>query len=225
MDRVGAGDGKFAAGNEQQILEDVQKQAADAQKLQFAQNETMLSKTFGKVGDLDLYKKGFDALTTTVGSMYDAIVSGSEPAAQAIRKAIGASVEAVGKQMSIEALKEAAYAIGDLAIGNVAGAGQHATAAAEFAAGAIIAGVVASELGAGSSGSSSSGSSGSSGGSSGGGGSSSGGSSSGSATPATSAPVIVIGNSFADDTPRMRQNKAQQLVSLALGSTPAGTSS
>lgn len=215
-------DKKGDAVDEQSILDNFNKmQAQDAvtqKALAFKANDTMLEKTFGKVGDFDLYKKAFEGMTSAVGTMYDAIVSGSEPAAQAVKKAIGASVDAVGKQMAIESLKEAAYAIGDVAIGDFAGAASHATAAAEFAAGAVIAGVVAHELGAGSSTTPTSGS-GSSGSSSGSGGSSS--------TPAAAAatpPVIVIGDSFANDTARMRQTKAQKYVNLALGTTSAGTS-
>lgn len=215
-------DKKGDAVDEQSILDNFNKmQAQDAvtqKALAYKANDTMLEKTFGKVGDFDLYKKAFEGMTSAVGTMYDAIVSGSEPAAQAVKKAIGASVDAVGKQMAIESLKEAAYAIGDVAIGDFAGAASHATAAAEFAAGAVIAGVVAHELGAGSSTTPTSGS-GSSGSSS-----SSGGSSSTPAPAAATPPVIVIGDSFANDTARMRQTKAQKYVNLALGTTSAGTS-
>lgn len=217
-----AGQG-LTEGNTQAMIDGIQKAADAAQKLQLKNDETLLSKTFGKTGDFDLYKKGFEALTSTVGTMYDALVSGSEPAMQAVKKVIGSSVEAVGKQMAVEALKEGAYALGDVALGNFTGAASHAAAAAEFAAGAVIAGVVARELGAGSSGNTpSSGSSGSSASSS------SSSTTSSTATPATATPtqsVIVIGNSFANDSPRMQAIKASQLVALATGNTPAGTSS
>jgi len=183
------------------------------------QTEPLLEKTFGKVGEFDLYKRGFEALTGAVGNMYDAIISGQESATTAFKKFIAGSVAAVGKQMAIEAVKEGAYAIGNLAFGNLAGAAAHAEAAAEFAAGAVLAGVIANELGYGSSSGPSAGAK-STGGvsagasSSGGGGGGSGGAGS---SNAQRGPIIVIGDSFADDSPRNRQIKAQQLVERATG--------
>jgi hypothetical protein len=175
------------------------------------QGEKLLEKTFGPVGEFELYKKGFDALTGAVGSMYDAIVSGQESASAAFKKFVGQSVAAVGKQMAIEAVKETAYALGNLAIGNMPGAAAHGLAAAEFAAGAVVAGVVAHELGYGG------GTSARSGG--GAGAPQSYGSSGGGSGGAGHSVTIVYADPFADDSPRMRQLKAQKLVNLALGTS------
>ncbi len=38
--------------------------------------------------------------------------------------------------------------------------------------------------------------------------------------PVAHGPIIVYGDSFADDSPRQRQAKAQELVKLALGEGP-----
>lgn len=75
--------------------------------LQLAQKQTLLQKTFGPVGEFDLYKKGFEALTGAVGTAYDAWVSGSESAGAAFKKFIGQSVEATGKQMAWRPSKRA----------------------------------------------------------------------------------------------------------------------
>jgi hypothetical protein len=171
--------------------------------------DTILEKTFGSVGEFELYKKAFDSLTGAVGSAYDAWASGSESASKAFKQFIGQSIMAVGKQMAVEAIKEGAYALGHLAIGDFGGAAAHGAAAAEFAAGAVLAGVVAHELGAG----------GSSGPTKGGAGAGSGGggygSSGGSSAPQQRQTVIVIGEAFAESTPRMRQLQAEQLVKRA----------
>lgn len=175
-------------------------------------NDSLLKKTFGPVGEFDLYKKGFEGLTSAVGSMYDAIVSGSEPAGKAFEKMIAQSVEAVGKQMAIEAIKEAAYALGNLAMYNYDGAAKHGAAAAEFAIGAVAAGAAASALGYGSS---SSGASSGGGGYAGGG---AGGSVGGSSSPSNqTAPVIVVMNDPQAGSLRQRQAYAQQMITTALG--------
>jgi len=202
-------------------LEKGQREMIDAadlkQVLQYAQEflnqktDSVLEKTFGPVGQFDLYKKGFESLTGGIGRMYEAVVSGSESGIGAFQKFIAAQVAAEGKLMMVEAVKEGAYAIGNLAYGNFAGAAAHAQAAAEFAAGAVLAGVVASELGYGGGGGSSGPGRGSSGGGQGGGGSGGG---------DNSRPIIIsYGDSFAEDSPRSRQTKAAKLLGLVTGTS------
>jgi hypothetical protein len=190
-------------------MQGLRERTAAAAAADAAQHQKLLESIFGPVGQFDVYAKGFDMLTGAVGSAYDAWVSGSESAGAAIRKFVGQSVEAAGKQMAIEAIKEGAYALASLAIGDFGGAARHGIAAAEFAAGAVAAGVVAHELGAG-------GSSGpTKGGASAGGGGGSYSSGGGSSAPQQSSKIIILGDSFVGKTPRMRQLDAEDIVKRA----------
>lgn len=175
---------------------------------QAAGQNSKLAKIFGPVGDFDIYKEAFKGLETAVGGAMNAWIDGSMSAGQAFHKFIGDALKGLAIQMGIESLKHAAYAIGNLAFYNFDAAGKHAIAAAEFGAGAIAAGVAASVLGAG--GSSPATGAGApqtySGGSGGDG-------------QQQQGPTIVYGDSFSDDSPRMRQIKAKKLVGLALGSS------
>ncbi len=172
------------------------------------EEKTFLQKTFGKVSDFDIYKEAFKSLEGGVSSAMKAWLEGSESAGQAFKKFIGTAVESLALQMGVESLKHAAYALGSLAFGDAAGAAKHALAAAEFGAGAIAAALVAKELGVGAkTPATAKGASGSGGGNSQQSGHSGG----------PQGPVIVIGDSFAQDSPRMRQQNAQNLVALGLG--------
>lgn len=178
---------------------------------------SFLEETFGKVGEFDLYKKAFDGLTSATTSAFHAWVTGSESLGNAFKKSVATALEAMGAQMLIESLKHAAYAIGSVAFYDYAGAAAHTAAAAEFAAGALAAGVAARALGGGGSSAASSGGAGS--------GAAQTYSAPAGATGQGQNPIIVYGDSFADDSPYMKQIKAQKLVNTALGKTSAGSSS
>ncbi|HEY9466582.1 MAG TPA: hypothetical protein VIR54_25985, partial [Vicinamibacterales bacterium] len=182
----------------------------EAQDAQSQKRESFLESLFGKPEEFNVYQQLFEGVTNGVSSTYEAIVTGSEPAGKAFKKAIGEQMLAIGKSEAVLAIKEAAWAVGELATGNIPGATAHATSAAQHAAAALAAGVVAHELGAGGSSSAPAKSGGSAGTSASGG--------TGSGAPQQKQAVIVIGEAFANDTPRMRQLKAKQLVDRAYGS-------
>ncbi len=177
------------------------------------QTESKLSKVFGPVGDFDIYKEAFKSLEGAVSGAMGAWIDGSMSAGQAFKRFIGEALKALASQMLVESLKHAAYALGSLAFGDLAGAARHGAAAAEFAAGAVIAGVAAKEMG---------GAGGSTSASGGGGGK---GASGGASAPSFLTPgigtqtqgdkIIVYADSYADDSPRMKVLKAQKLLALA----------
>ncbi len=175
---------------------------------------SFLEKSFGKVEEFAVYKDLFSGLTGAVTSGYTAMVTGSMSFGQAFKQSVGQLLLAEGSKMQVLALQNTAYGIAALALGPIGGtsAAQYFGAAAMFEAGAIAAGVAASALGAG----------GSAGASKGGGASPGApsslppGSGAGAANQ-NAGPTIVYGDSFSDDSPRMRQVKAKKLVSLALG--------
>lgn len=198
------------------------KALADAAAKASSQRQSLLAKTFGPIGEFDLYSKAFQSLSGAVTSAYDAWVSGSESASVAFKKFLGSAIQGIGKQMLIESIKYGAYAIASLVPGptfNPGAAAGYAGTAAAFAAGSIIAGVAAQELGAGGGSSGAGGghaSTSSGGGSSGGSGS---GGSGGNGNNKQQPIIYVIGEAFANSTPRMRRLEAQQTVQRAQGKT------
>lgn len=172
------------------------------------QGDSKLEKMFGKVSEFDAYKIAFDSLGGAVQSSLKAWVDGSESAGKAFKKFIGSAIESVGLQMVVESLKEAAYAIGSLAMGDAPGAALRGKAAAAHAAGAAVALGIAKTMNGSSA-------------SAPGGAGSPGGGWNGTGTNAYQRPnagaVIVYGDPFAMDSPRNRQVQAQRIVNLALG--------
>lgn len=193
-----------------------------------AQNRgsSMLESLFGSVDEINLYKESWDALggtftafTDAVGASYEAIVTGQGSVTAAFRNVFASSLMALGKSSVVEALHETALGFGKLALGPLGGpsAAMHFKSAALHGAVAVAAGVAAGALGGGG----------------GGGGASSAASSGGGAGRSLGASVtgqgnqpgeqgrvdrlIIYGDSFADDSPRMRQIKARQLVDRATG--------
>lgn len=169
--------------------------------------ESQLAKIFGPVSEFNIYTEAFSALSGAVGSALDAWITGSASAADAFKAFIGEAVKGIAIQMAMEALKHGAYAIGSLAMGNFAGAALHGKAAAGFAAGAIVAATAAKGL--------------ASGGSSGPVASASyspnaPSSYSGSSAQPASSPIIVYGDSFAEDAPHERQLRAEKMIRRAM---------
>lgn len=109
---------------------------------------------FGSTAELDEHAmaiealaSSFDVLSNAAGSAYDAMISGSGDMADAFKKALAGGIAALGKDMFIKGLAEAAHAIAAAASYNWDAAGKHAAAAAAYGAGAIAAGVAANALG------------------------------------------------------------------------------
>lgn len=176
--------------------------------------ESQLSKVFGPLTEFGAYAAAFDTLSGAIGSALGAWIDGSMSAGKAFKAFIAEAVKGLAVQMTIEALKHGAYAIGSLAMGNFAGAALHGKAAAGFAAGAVAAAVAAKGLHSGSG----SGASASGGGYSPGAPATIGGSPSG--APGANV-TIVYGDSFAEDSPRSRQLIATRLVRRALSGREA----
>ena len=173
-----------------------------------AKDQSFMEQTFGKLGEVDLYKSAFDGLTGAVTSGYNAMIDGTMSFGAAFKKSIADALKALGGQMLVESLKETAYGIRDLANYNYGGAALHFKSAAGFAVGAVAAGVVSSQLGGG-------------GGASapGGGGSApsvsppSGGTGSGGGQQQSGPTYIIQTNPWSnDDTPRMKRNQIDKLL-------------
>ncbi len=119
----------------------------------------LLASVFGTPTEIDAtaealsaLSQGFDGLANAFGAGVDALITGSDSFAEAFKSAIGESLRSMAVEMSIRAIREAAFGVGELALGNIPAAAIHGKAAAMFGIGAVAAGVAARGLGAGSSG-------------------------------------------------------------------------
>lgn len=168
--------------------------------------QTFMESTFGPVGQFDAYKAGWDGFTGAVTAGYGAMVDGTMSFGKAFKQAVAGALKATGAQMLIESLKEAAYGVANLAVGNAPGAAAHFKSSALFAAGSIAAGVAANQLGGSGAGASAGGGAGASAGAP--------------RAPAAnensnpqSSVVVVYGDPFDMETnPRRRQNNAKKLL-------------
>lgn len=203
-----------AAAEAKKAAKEFADEAANTQKSE-KDRKSMVAEMFGSIDEIHATHIAFKALTDGVASGYEAMVKGTMSFGEALKSSAAQSLLAEGKKMQIMALEAAAYGVYALATGPIGGvsAASFFQSAAMFEAGAIAAGIAANALGAGGSGSSGSGSS------------SPAAPPIGSQSPANSnghsQNVFVIGDDFADDTPRMRQIKAQRYFALA-GYTSAG---
>lgn len=166
---------------------------------------SFLEATFGKLEEFNLYKGAFDSLSGAIVSGFEAWITGSESFAQAFRKTLAKTMLGQSLEMAAMAIKATAMGIFAGVTGGWPAAAPYFASAAEFGAAALAFGAGAAVLGAG-------------GGGGGGGASPSapyvGG---GGAVGGQTQSVIVIGDSFAEDTPRMRRLRAERLVSAARG--------
>lgn len=170
-----------------------------------AKGNAKLKGIFGPIEDFDKYAKAFGMLEGAVGAAMTAWIDGTGNAGEAIRHFIADSLKSYAIEMAMQALRHGAYAIGSLAMGNVAGAAAHGKSAAMFAAGAVAAGVAANQLGT-SAGDSARPSAG---------GASAGAPSTISSGQSPTGTVYIYGDSFADDSPRMRQRRAERAFATA----------
>jgi hypothetical protein len=186
--------------------------------------KSQLESIFGPIDQYAAYNTEISALAETfgafsdaVGAGYEAIVTGKGSIIGAIKSAAAARLLATGKESAIDALRETALGFGSLALGPIGGvsAAAHFKAAALHAGVAVAAGVAASGLGAGGGGGNTTATS-----SSGGNNSSQGGNNNNSNNDrSTHTSIIVYGDNYAEDSPRMRQLRAERLVKQATGSS------
>jgi hypothetical protein len=170
---------------------------------------SFLEQTFGKVEEFNVYRSAFESLSTAVTSGFEAWISGSKSFSAAFREALSKTMAGEALSMAAQAIKATALGIFSAATGNAPAAATYFTSAAQFTAAAIAFGAGAAAMG------------------SGGGASSRGAGASAPNVAATaSAPagsgtqsIIVVGDSFAEDSPRMRQIRAERLVAMARGNT------
>lgn len=223
MPTAGGGEGiDFKAMEErsrlaQQYVEKMQKSLADQLK---GDHDKVLTQIFGTPenfsAEVQVYAQGFQMLSGAVGASMDAWISGSMSAGAALKGFLAESLKTLSKDMAMQALKHLAWAAGSAAFQDYGGAAKHMAAAGAFTAAAIASGGAAKALHSSSPSSSASG---------GGGGSkpASGGSDSRSPSPAgesggkSERPItIVVGEWFADESPRSRRQKADAAVERAL---------
>jgi hypothetical protein len=166
------------------------------------EKSAFLESTFGKPEEFDVYATAFQTLTGAVTSAMNAWIDGSMSAGKAIKLFVADTLKSVAAQMAVEALKHGAYAIGSLAWGDMKGAALHGKSAAMFAAGAAGAAIAAKSLGGSANTPTATAPGAPTSGGSGGGGSS-------------PDRIIVVGDHFAEQTPRARAQTARNLVSRA----------
>jgi len=109
--------------------------------------ESFLESTFGTIEEFSAYRAAFDGVTQALASQYEAIVTGSDLSGKAFKRAVADTLLAIGKQELVLGIKEGAWALGELAYGNLAGAALHGKSSAMHFAAAAAAGVAANSLG------------------------------------------------------------------------------
>jgi hypothetical protein len=181
-----------------------------------ARTQSKLEQIFGPIEEFDAYAHAWGTLQNAVTSALDAWITGSMGAGQAVKLAIAEGLRALAIDMTVRSLREFATAAAMLATPLTAPlAAGHAKAGALYAGGAAAAAIGARALGAG------------------GGGVSAGGGSAGAgaAAPVGSAgtaggervvTIIATGHDFGEDSARVRQQRARQLVRTAEGAAGAG---
>lgn len=176
---------------------------------------SVIEKLFGSTDEMSAYKEALSGLFGAAASGLDAMIIGSDAGAKSFAKSTGSILHSLAVQEMTFGFAKEGEAIADLISLNPAKAAVDAAAGAKYLATGIAIDAVAKGLGY--SGSSPPKGSGGGGSGSGTGAPSAGGGTSSSA-PQQKQAVIVIGEAFANDTPRMRQLKAKQLVDRAYGS-------
>lgn len=186
---------------------------ADYERFRSQKQQSFLEGAFGPLSDFNAYATAFQTLSGAVGASLTAWIDGSASAGEAFKRFISDALKGLAAQMAMESLKHGAYALGSLAFGDVRGAAQHGKAAFAFGIAAGAAAVASKGLHSGPAVPSvSAGGSGASAGGAGAIGSSGG---QGGGTNVT----VVMGDSFADDSPRNRQLRAERLVRRVVGSS------
>jgi hypothetical protein len=177
---------------------------------------SMVQNMFGSIDEINGYREAFDALTSGVTSGYEAMVTGSMSFGKAFKTAVAGALLASGKEMAVNAIKSTAFGLAALATGGpIAGlsASQYFASAAMFTAGAAAAGIAANALGVGGGSAASSGARGA------GAASQVGRAGTASATPYQGRhEVIILSDSFGDNTARAKQREFRRRSESAYGS-------
>lgn len=166
-----------------------------AEQFRHAGTQSLLEQVLGPIDQFDAYAEGFGVLSGTLQAGFDAWVSGSASAGEAMKKFFASAISGVASNMFAKSLEHGAYALGSLAFGDMIGAKKHGIAAAAFGAGSAVVGALARTVNtsmaapAASAGAGGGASTGAGGGGGGGGG-----------THVT----VVISDSSGDDSPRAR---------------------
>ena len=179
-----------------------------------AGQDSLLKTLFGDYEEFGLYQFGmeqlgsaFSTLTSGLQAGFGAWIDGSKSAGAAFKAVLAESLKASATEMLGEGTKHGAYALGSLAFQRWDKAAMHGkAAAAHFAGAAALGGMAKLAHNAGWAGSTG-----------GGGAASPGAPRSGGGGSAESSPdrIIVVGDHFAEQTPRARAQTARNLVSRA----------
>jgi LPXTG-motif cell wall-anchored protein len=169
-----------------------------------------LEQITGLTTDLDLFDvklsmitTGFQALTGAASEAWGVLVTGSERSGKALKELAGNALLGLSMEMFGNALKHSAMAAGSLALGRPDVAALHGKAAAMHGAGAVALGGMARALGAGQGPSGGGALSPTAGrGPAGGGG-------------RTFSPTIILGNDWADQSPRERSRQVNRALERA----------
>lgn len=177
------------------------KQMAGAQQ----QRESMLERIFGPVSEFELYTTAWQGLEAVVTAGLGAWIDGSQSAGEAMKTALHGFAKQLAGEAALQALRHTAFGIGSLAIGGpLAGAtaGGHFKAAAAWGGVALAAGIIGGNTRP-STGSNANAAAGIGGGRYG-----------GSGTQQTSL-TVVMGDSFAGDSPRYVARKTRRSMENA----------
>lgn len=186
---------------------------AEYEQFNSQQSDSVLKKMFGEPGEFQVYAEGLGMLQNAGRAAFEALITGSGSAGEAFKAMIAQNMMSLASEMFGRSIYEAAMAVGSLAMYDFKGAALHGKAAAMYAAGAGALGMIAGQMGGGR-----------------GAGSAGGNAATGAALPSTTSSAIntapaassgrsvtvVVGDDFADDSPRKRQQRAQRMVSLGL---------
>lgn len=189
---------------------------AEYEQFNSQQSDSVLKKMFGEPEEFQVYAEGLGMLQNAGRAAFEALITGSGSAGEAFKAMIAQNMMSLASEMFGRSIYEAAMAVGSLAMYDFKGAALHGKAAAMYAAGAGALGMIAGQMGGGR-----------------GAGSAGGNAATGAALPSTTSSAIntapaassgrsvtvVVGDDFADDSPRKRQQKAERMVNLGLRSS------
>lgn len=191
-----------------------QELMAEYEQFNSRQSDSILKKMFGEPQEFEAYAEGLGMLQNAGRAAFEALITGSGSAGEAFKAMIAQNMMSLASEMFGRSIYEAAMAVGSLAMYDFKGAALHGKAAAMYAAGAGALGMIGSQLGGGAVVGKGAG----------------GAAATGSSLPSTTSSAInkapeastgksvtvVVGDDFADDSPRKRQQRAQRMVALGL---------
>lgn len=195
-----------------EVAGDIREQYAE---FSVHRTQSVFREMFGEPQEISLYTEGFNMLRDASVSAFQAMMTGSESAGTAFKKVIAAQMMALASNMFGKSIYHGVEALAYLITGNFGAAAASGAVSAKYASGALLLGGIASSMGAGAGASASvaSGSAGSSLPAT---------ASAGIAAPAGSSGnnvTVLVGDDFADDSPRKRQQRAERMVQMGLRSS------